>query len=462
MAAGRAGDGSAVLMLSPYLPYSGPLVEAFAVLGLGTVALYTDLPALRHFRTVAPLPGGPSIVASYVADERDLDLVAGVLRDRHHVVGVCPVFETDLLPLARIADLLGVSSVDPDVIARFRDKAALKEHLRSVSGGPCVNVTCEVSSGDDVREVVAEHGLDRFVLKPNDGFGNRAIFYGDAATSHAAVDAYLASASGRVLLEEYVGGTEYYVNGQVDERGVAHVFSVNQYVRADLHGRQDVFIGDFTVRTDRPEFAVAADYARTVIAATGLVRSPFHLELKIDDRGPCLLEVAARFCGANVAFRDADGHGGLDVFGIAAHHVVSPEPYGEYPLDWTTYDASVRGLVYGISHHDELVHDVAGMHEVESLREFERWETKPEVGTRVVRSVDLLRPPWSATTTTQTEDDYHRVADRMRALVRINPPSTRTRTLALTAAAYVPPVVRAVRGRLPGPPRLERIGRGPR
>jgi len=462
MATSRARGGSAVLMLSPYLPYSAPLVEAFAARGLGTVALYTDLPALRHFRSVAPLPSGPSIVASYVADERDLDLVAGVLRDRHDVVAVCPVFETDLLPLSRIAELLGVSSVDPDVIARFRDKAALKEHLRSAPGGPRVNVTCEVSSGADVRAALAEHGLDRFVLKPNDGFGNRAIFYGDASTSRASVDAYVAAASGRVLLEEYVGGTEYYVNGQVDERGAAHVFSVNQYVRVDLHGRQDVFIGDFTVRTDRPEFAVAADYARAVMAATGLVRSPFHLELKIDDRGPCLLEVAARFCGANVVFRDADGHGGLDVFGIAAHHTVSAGPYGEYPLDWTTYDASVRGLVYGISDSDELVHAVSGVPEVESLPEFVRWEVAPEVGTRVVRSVDLLRPPWSATTTTPTEDDYHRIAERMRSLVRINPPTTRTRTLALTAAAFVPPAVRAARGRLPGTPRLERIGPGPR
>jgi len=216
------------------------------------------------------------------------------------------------------------------------------------------------------------------------------------------------------------------------------------------------------VRTDRPEFAVAADYARAVMAATGLVRSPFHLELKIDDRGPCLVEVAARFCGANVVFRDADGHGGLDVFGIAAHHTVSAGPYGEYPLDWTTYDASVRGLVYGISDSDELVHAVSGVPEVESLPEFVRWEVAPEVGTRVVRSVDLLRPPWSATTTTPTEDDYHRIAERMRSLVRINPPTTRTRTLALTAAAFVPPAVRAARGRLPGTPRLERIGPGPR
>ena len=158
MATSRARGGSAVLMLSPYLPYSAPLVEAFAARGLGTVALYTDLPALRHFRSVAPLPSGPSIVASYVADERDLDLVAGVLRDRHDVVAVCPVFETDLLPLSRIAELLGVSSVDPDVIARFRDKAALKEHLRSAPGGPRVNVTCEVSSGADVRAALAEHG----------------------------------------------------------------------------------------------------------------------------------------------------------------------------------------------------------------------------------------------------------------------------------------------------------------
>lgn len=443
--------------MDPYVDYAQLLVPMLAErYGARTVALYTDRERLRKNLRRAPQARGPHVSASYLVDPDDLGPVIERLRRGHRIVAVLPVGEPDVLPLSRIADALGVGTNPLEVMERFRDKAALKDHLRSVPDGPRINVTRLVSSAADVRAAMGEHALTRVVLKPNAGVSNRDVLYVDQATSDAELAAYFGGRAEQVLLEEYVAGSEFFVNGQVDERGDVHVLTVSEYVRRDLNGRKAVSTGDFTVRTDRPEFDVAADYAREVMRATGVRRVPFHLELKIDERGACLIEVAARLCGANIVMRDIDAHGGLDVLGIAAHHYLTDEPYGDYPLDWTAYDAKVRGLVSGIATRDERVWSLAGRSTVEAMPEFVRWDTRPAFGGHVVPTVDFSSVAWRATIACRDVDDFLRTSDRMRATLRINPPSRIARLREVPA--YLPPVLNQVYGRVSPGLRLEPVG----
>ncbi|MFN8156428.1 MAG: ATP-grasp domain-containing protein [Candidatus Nanopelagicales bacterium] len=450
-----------VLLMDPYVDYAQRLIPLLAERhGVRTVALYSDREKLRKNLRRAPECRGPHVSASYLVDPddpRDLDAVVDVLRRRHQVVAVLPVGEPDVLPLSRIADALGIATNDLATMERFRDKAALKDQLRSVPGGPRVNASVLVSSAADVRTAMGEHGLDRVVLKPNAGVSNRDVLYADAATPDSVLAAYFGGRGEDVLLEEYVGGEEFFVNGQVDEAGEVHVFSVSQYVRREINGRAGVSVGDFTVRTDRADFATAADYAREVLRATGVRRVPFHLEAKIDERGACLIEVAARLCGANIVFRDIDAHAGLDVLGIAAHHALSADPYGPYALDWAAYDARVRGLVQGIATSDERVWSLRGRAQVEAMPQFVRWDTRPEFGGHVVPTVDFSSVAWRASVACRDEDDYHRTGDLMRSTIRINDGSRRLGRLR-ELPAYVPPVANQVYGRVSPGVRLEPVG----
>ena len=449
-----------VVLMEPYHAYSTALMAIYARrYGLRTVALYTDPAALRRQARAHPELHGPLVAASYlVPDGREREL-ADVLAGRYAVQAVVPVFETDVAPLARLAEELGLSWAQPGVLERFRDKGALKEHLRPVPGGPRINVSRYADGPDDVLAALHDEGLARVVLKPNDGWGNQQIGYVDPTTTRSELTAYFETlGTTRVLLEEYIGGTEYYVNGQVDERGVPHVFTVTESVRIAANGRASVSIGDYLVRTHRPEFEAAADYTRRVVAATGLRRSPFHLELKMDEQGPCLLEVAARFCGVNAVVRDSEAHGGLDVLGIAAHHFLLGDCYGGYPLDWSAHDAAVRGQVNGIVSFDSRVHTVDGLDQVEAMPEFLRWELRPDFGNHVVPTVDLVAQPWRLSVVARDEDAFFDVAQRMRDTLRINPHGSSGLRRVKELVAYAPPVTRELRSRVPSSLRPVRVG----
>ena len=103
---------------------------------------------------------------------------------------------------------------------------------------------------DDVRDALATGEFDRFVLKPNDGFGNTTIGFFDADGDPAELEQYLRERDGAALLmEEYIGGEEYFVDGQVDADGEVECFAVWKYRRRDMNGRKAVSVGDISVRT---------------------------------------------------------------------------------------------------------------------------------------------------------------------------------------------------------------------
>lgn len=451
-----SATGPELLVQDPYRPYAVRFIELFARrYGMRTVAFYTDPVQMRRHRQEFPQLYGPLISASYLVDESQLDAFASMLRERHRIEAVVPYWEATLLPAARIAERIGLSWAQPGVIERFRDKAALKDHLRSVPGGPRMNVSAHVSSLDEVRALVADHGLDRYVLKPNDGFGNQLIGFFDSSTSAQQLAAYVAAVGTDLVLEEYVDGPELFVDGIVDERGEPTSWSVWRYLRLDANGRHGVCIGAVQVRRHDPLFAPAVEYADHVMRASGLRRNPFHLELKVDDRGPCLIEVAGRLPGADYATLDGELHGTLDVFGVAAHHYLSDEPYGEIELDWDRYDATVRGQVNGISTVSGRVFEVLGREEAESSPEFVRWVAAPEFGNRVEPTVDFLTEPWRMVVDVPDETAYDEVSERMRALVRVNASDDGLRPLVGRYAALAPAVAREARSYLPrgGKPR---------
>lgn len=444
-------SGPELLVQDPYRPYAVRFIELFARrYGMRTVAFYTDPVQMRRHRREFPQLHGPLISASYLVGEDELDAFTAMLAQRHSIAAVAPFWEGTLLPAARIAEGLGLSWAQPEVIARFRDKAAFKDHLRSVPGGPRVNVSVLVASVEEVRAAVADHGLDRYVLKPNDGFGNQGIGFFDSATPPGEVAAYVEDVGGELVLEEYVDGPELFVDGIVDSEGVPTSWSVWRYLRADANGRQGVCLGAVQVRRHDPLFEQAVDYTGAVMRASGLRRNPFHLELKVDDRGPCLIEVAGRLPGADYATLDGELHGTLDVFGVSAHHYLTDQPYGAVELDWDAYDATVRGQVNGISTTTGRVFEVVGREQAEADPAFVRWVAAPEFGNRVEPTVDFLTEPWRMVVSTDDEAEYDAVSERMRALVRVNATTDGLKPALGRYTAFAPVLAREARSYLPG------------
>jgi hypothetical protein len=219
-------------------------------------------------------------------------------------------------------------------------------------------------------------------------------------------------------MEEYIGGTEYFVNGQIDAHGNVFIIAVFQYLRGPANGRHNIDLETTQVRHGTELFDNIAKYAEEVMRATRLTRSPFHLELKIDEHGPCLIEAAARLAGHGNAILSGELHGPqVDVIDWAAHYYLGTTDYGAPPLNWGQYNSLTTRYVHGVARKRERLYELGGIAEVEALPEFYRWVQKPVIGMRVQRTIDCLTMPWSLLLRASTQEQTATAARMVRQLI---------------------------------------------
>jgi hypothetical protein len=324
----------------------------------------------------------------------DLPALAARLRARYpKIVGLVPFYETSLDAAPRLLELFGLSWNSREVLARFRDKSALKAHLSRARPGLRLNRQFLVRSPQDLDVELPA----RFVLKPNDGFGSAGVGVFTRQTPRAELARFLAASPGRAfILEEWVEGVLHTVDGQVDENGKAHVAAVFTSGRTSANGSDVVYTDGRLIHQDTGLFRDLAAYASEVLEASGLRRCPFHMEVMVDAQGPCLIEVGARLIGhGHVRTLGLVHRGRFDFFDVAAHGYLSDKPYGELGFDWAHYNAVQAIKIYGVSRKAGLVARVRGVEAVERLPEFKRWIVKPGVGQKLARTTDLSTVPYS-------------------------------------------------------------------
>lgn len=418
------------LIQDPYDPYAIQFIRTiFTYFGLRPVCFHTDAKARYYGERTYRLLTGDLIEASFDVDLDDLASFADTVRERYDVVGIVPWGEVHVGPAAELCRLLDLSWNDPDVLARFRDKNALKDHVGAVAPHVRVPVHRIVRS---VTELTADEVPKRFVLKPNDGYGNMSIGVFDADELDAARRHIAAEPDVTWILEEYIGGTEYHIDGQVRETGDVVCLAVFEYVRTEVNGYATVYLGEIQLQTSHPVFDELVDYTRRLLTATGLRRCPFHLEVKVDERGPCVIDLGARL--------PSDGGGPVlgrmhpyrpDPFAIAASDYLGGELYPDDVVDWTHYDRSRAVFAYGVSCQDGLIESVSGLDEVEAMPEFVVWTIKPNVGDPLVVTKELRGAPFIAELTcTGSRDDAFELAERVRSTVVINAERASHHTLA--------------------------------
>jgi hypothetical protein len=103
------------------------------------------------------------------------------------------------------------------------------------------------------------------------------------------------------------------------------------------------------------------------------------MEVKVDDRGPCLIEVGARLPGGNQPAVASLLHG-RSLFELAACHYLDELPLSPRDVDFARYDSFAARILSGIQPVAlRAVRRLHGLEEVEALPSF--------AGT------GLLRPP---------------------------------------------------------------------
>lgn len=410
------------LLLDPTDDYAARMMRFLGGRGLDAVLLFSSPGhrALWERDWRDELEG--RVVGEEVVAEDEVGALAGRLRDEFagDLSGLVVWDERHVLLAAEVAAALGLDWNSPAVIERFRDKALLKRWLRE--NGPAdlrLNRARTVSDEGEALAFWDEVGGERAVVKPSAGAGSMSVFFAeDPESLLRACRAVFERGLGEVLLEEWIGGTEYAVNGIADRRGEALVTEVWRYDRRDSHGERNLYYETIQVRTRDPAFGAAAEYAARVVGALGLRRSPFHLELKIDERGPCLIECGARFAGGHQPVLGSLLHG-RSFFELAACHFLAAFDGAPHDVDFAHYDAHAARIVSGIQEEEiEVIRAVVGLDEVRRLPSFHGTGMLRRPGLRAPVSRDVGTKAWEVLLFHEDEEQVARDAAAARALLR--------------------------------------------
>jgi|GEM_PF-1484535 len=360
------------------------------------IAVFTSEGRQLLWRDKWSSESGDFVVEEHLATTmRDVAPVARAILARHRQVeGVIPWDEETVLLGARLGERLGLDWNPLAVMERCRDKAVMKAWLRR-QGTVRINASAVVSDREGALRFQKRVGTWPIVVKPTAGSGSEDVYFPvDEDTLLRDCDRVQRGGNGRVLLEEFIGGDELVVNGIVDASSDVLVTDVWHYDRRTSHGVPNLFWQTRRLATHEPVFVQVADYAARVIEALGLRRCPIHMEVKVDDRGPCLIEVGARFSGGNLAVLASKLHG-RSLLELGACQYVSDVPLRRSDLDLERYDRTEARVVHGIQDYEiPQIRAVHGVEIVEALPSFDQFAVLRRVGMHAPVTRDYDTAAW--------------------------------------------------------------------
>lgn len=362
-----------------------------------------------------PMLRSSIIEAAY--DVQDLTSFAAEIRQIYDVVAVIPHIEPLVETAADLCRLLDINWNPPEVVRMFRDKMLQKRHL--ADAGVRVPTFLALESADELGRIKLP---DKFVLKPVDGYGNRMIGVFEASGIDAAKRHVGYQPGVRWMIEEFISGIEFSINGQVRTDGEVEVYGITEYRRCSIGGFHTVYDHEFLCPSTHPSFGMLVDCAGRALRATGIRRTPFHMEAIVDQQGPVVIDLAARFGGCGMVNMLSRAHPEMpDAVTIAAHDYMGPNRFAVGAAKWDRYDALLSMQVFGLAEKATVIHSLAGLDYVEAMPEFIGWIAKPGIGDNIFPTDHLYSSPfildvWAPAEETERID----LVERVRGAIRWN------------------------------------------
>jgi biotin carboxylase len=248
-----------------------------------------------------PLPFLPRAVNGLPLDYRDLvRSTANIVRyaKEHPVAAIVGVDDSGTVLAARASAELGLPHNDPESAEAARSKHVMRCRFAE-AGVPSPAFSLHRTSDDP--EALAAAARYPCVLKPTMLSGSRGVMRADNPAEFVERFARLRrilvnERCDEVLLEDYIPGVEVALEGLL-EKGRLRVLA--------LFDKPDPLEGPFFEETlyvtpSRLPASVQeaiADTAGHAAVSLGLREGPVHAELRINERGPWMVEVAARSIG---------------------------------------------------------------------------------------------------------------------------------------------------------------------
>nr|WP_230416214.1 pyridoxal-phosphate dependent enzyme [Micromonospora tarapacensis] len=250
------------------------------------------------------LPDTPAEVIE--CDTNDIDVLRTLLSRRarqRRLAGVTTTSEFYLVTAATLTNCLRLPGNGADAVAACRDKARTRILLhRAGLAQPRHTV---VRAPHQVPAAVARSGLP-CVVKPTDDSASAGVrLCRTEAEARAQVAALLAvtvnvrgqATSGSVLVEQYLAGPEVSVEAFASDGRVEIVGVTEKQIGPEPYF---VEVGHVFPAAERPGSEAVRETARRALAAVGLDHGAAHVEIRLTDAGPVVVEINARLAGGMI------------------------------------------------------------------------------------------------------------------------------------------------------------------
>lgn len=234
------------------------------------------------------------------ADAAVADIVA--YAEKHPVAAVLAVDDSGSLLAARASAVLGLPHNDPEAARAARDKYQMRHRLREA--GVRAPVFRRFTTADAPAMIATQVDFP-VVVKPLQLSGSQGVIRAnDPVELGAAVQRvarllhhlYGHDRAHPFLVEQYIPGTEVALEGMMEGERM-HVLAL--FDKPDpLEGpyfEETIYVTPSRLAPATQEAIVAC--AAQAAVALGLRRGPVHAELRVNEEGPWLLEVAGRSIG---------------------------------------------------------------------------------------------------------------------------------------------------------------------
>lgn len=283
-----------LLLVSPNTYRAGAFLDAASLLDVEVVR-GIDAP-----EDLARQWGLPLAVDFTAIDSSVRNIVA--YATEHPLDAIVAVDDSATILAARAAAMLGLPSNPPEAAEAARDKGLMR-HLMSEGGAPCP-IFRRFALTDDPKDV-AQQVTYPCVVKPLLLSGSRGVIRADnppeLITAFERLKRMLLSdgyslEGTNILIEDFIPGIEIALEGLLTN-GSLHILAI--------FDKPDPLDGPFFEETiyvtpsRLPEAtqAAIAECASLAAASIGLHDGPVHAEMRVNERGPWMLEIAGRSIG---------------------------------------------------------------------------------------------------------------------------------------------------------------------
>ena len=373
------GGSARLLLLLPTRTYrTEDFIDAAHTLGVDLVCA-SEKPSTLE--TLAP----DSLLTLDFVDAADAAARVAEWSAGRPLAAVVGVDDVTAAAAAAIAERLGLRASAPAAVAAARDKFQMRQCL-AAAGLPVPRFR-RVALGEN--PVLAARGVAfPCVLKPLSLSASRGVIRANTieqfvvafkriAALLARDDVAVTGDAARYLLaEEYVPGLEVALEGLLIG-GTLHVLA--------LFDKPDPLEGPFFEETiyvtpsrlpDRVQRAIRAT-AAAACAALGLTEGPVHAELRVNDDGPWVLEVAARSIGG-LCSRTLRFGTGMTLEEIILRHALG------WTIDTLERERPAAGVMMIPIPKAGVLNNVQGLREAKATRLVEDVVISAHVGQEVV------------------------------------------------------------------------------